>query len=123
MAGREAGLKLNAKKTKVMHITSGEVRNQHTVMVRTQDMKCEPIENVDDFKYLGSVKAHDGTSSKDIRIRIGMAKSRMIQLNNIWKDHGVPINLKVRLLKCLVWPVLLYGCEAWCQKQTDNKRI
>ena len=123
MASREAGLKLNAKKTKVMHITRGEGRNQHTVKVSTQDKKREPIENVDDFKYLGSVKAHDGTSSKDILIRIGMAKSRMIQLNNLWKDHGVPIDLKVRLLKCLVWPVLLYGCEAWCQKQTDNKRI
>ena len=48
----------------------------------------------------------------------------MIQLNNIWKDHWIPLNLKLKLLKCLVWPVMTYGCESWTQKKkTDDKRI
>ena len=52
-----------------------------------------------------------------------MAKNKMVQLNNIWKDHGIPIDLKLKLLKCLIWPVMLYGCEAWTQKKADDKRI
>ena len=48
---------------------------------------------------------------------------KMVQLNNIWKDHGIPIDLKLKLLKCLIWPVMLYGCEAWTQKKADDKRI
>ena len=117
-AGKEANLKLNAKKTKVLHVTSKFDRNTQDICVNKT-----PLENVDDFKYLGSIKSQDGSSTKDINARIGMAKNRMVQLNNIWKDHGIPISLKVKLLKCLVWPVLLYGCEAWSQRKTDNKKI
>ena len=92
------------------------MRKQHTNFVDKA-----PLENIDDFKYLGSIKSHDGTSSKDIKTRIGMAKNRMVQLNNIWKDHRIPKSLKLKLLKCVVWPVLLYGSEAWSQKMTDKK--
>ena len=52
-----------------------------------------------------------------------MAKSRMIQLNNIWKDRSIPYQLKMKILKCLVWPVMLYGCESWTQRKDDEKRI
>ena len=52
-----------------------------------------------------------------------MAKNKMIQLNNIWKDHCIPLKLKQKLLKCLVWPVMIYGCESWTQKKADDKRI
>ena len=117
-AGRKVNLTLNAKKTKVLHVASMNIRNQHTILVDKT-----PLENVNDFKYLGSIKSHDGTSSKDIKTRIGMAKNRMVQLNNIWKDHSIPKSLKLKLLKCLVWPVLLYGCEAWSQKKTDNTML
>ena len=52
-----------------------------------------------------------------------MAKNKMLQLNNIRKDHSLPINLKMKLLECLVWPVMFYGCETWTQKKEDNKHI
>ena len=118
VAGRKAGLKLNAKKTKVMHVIGERTLSNN-------DIKIDgvPLEVVDDFKYLGSFKAKNGSSTKDIKTRIGMAKSKMIQLNNIWKDHWIPLNLKLKLLKCLVWPVMTYGCESWTQKKTDDKRI
>ena len=118
MAGRTAGLKLNAKKTKVMHVKRSNSRNENVLKVDNT-----PLENVESFKYLGSIKTHDGSSSKDISARIGMAKSRMTQLTNIWKSHSISTNLKIELLKCLVWPVLLYGCESWTQKKTDNSKI
>ena len=117
MAGRKAGLKLNAKKTKVMHIKRNN-REKHTFKVDNL-----PLENVEHFKYLGSIKSHNSSCSKDISARIGMTKNRMLQLTNIWKSHNIPISLKIKLLECLVWPVLLYGSEAWAQKKTDDTKI
>ncbi|GFR82455.1 endonuclease-reverse transcriptase [Elysia marginata] len=70
-AGQQAGLLLNAKKTKVMHIpASKESSNVEP------DIKIDrtSLENVDNFKYLGSIKASDGTFTKDINTRIAMAK-------------------------------------------------
>ena len=52
-----------------------------------------------------------------------MAKNSMVQLNNIWKDHSITADLKIKLLKCLVWPVMLYGCEAWTMKKEDERRV
>ena len=117
-AGKAAGLKLNAKKTKIMHITNNNNRNKEVFRIDNAN-----IVNVNNFKYLGSFKEHDGNCTKDIKTRIGMAKNKMVHLNNIWKDHGIETNLKLQLLKCLIWPVMLYGCEAWTKKKADSKRI
>ncbi|GFS06155.1 endonuclease-reverse transcriptase [Elysia marginata] len=116
-SGKKAGLKLNAKKTKVM-----QLKPENSSLY---DVKIDQtvLENVEDFKYLGSVKTIDGSCSKDIKMRIGMAKKKMIKLINVWKDHNIPIELKLKLLKCLIWPVMMYGCEAWSQKKDDDKRI
>ena len=81
------------------------------------------LENVDNFKYLGSVKSSDGSCKKDINARIAMAKQSMTQLNNIWKDRSIPISLKYKLLKSLVWPKMLYGCETWTMKKADEKKV
>ena len=117
-AGKEEGLALNGKKTKVMHVKTREGINEEDILIDKT-----PLENVKDFKYLGSTKTEDGSCTKDIKVRIGMAKQRMVQLNNIWKDHGIKRDLKVKLLKCLVWPVMLYGCEAWTHRKADDKKI
>ena len=116
IAGKSASLKLNAKKTKVMHVNSSNTAEDITV-------DNSSLEYVESFKYLGSVKENNGSCSKDVRTRIGMAKQKLVQLNNIWKDRGIPITLKLAILKCLVWPVVLYGCEAWTLKQDDYNRI
>ena len=118
-AGKEAGLKLNAKKTKFMHIKG----TNPTCQPPSIKINQASLENVDDFKYLGSIKRANGTCRKDITTRIGMAKQRMVQLNNIWKDRSIPTNLKMKILKCLVWPIMLYGCEAWTTKKADDKMI
>ena len=58
------------------------------------------LEKVDSFKYLESIKSSDGTCRKDVMARIAMAKQKMNQLNNIWKDRSVPNSLKITILKC-----------------------
>ena len=52
-----------------------------------------------------------------------MAKKKMVQLNNIWKDRNIPNYLKISLLKCLIWPVVMYGCEAWTLKKPEEDRL
>ena len=87
-AGERSGLKLNAKKTKVMHINS---KDTHEPIIVNGDT----LEYVLNMKYLGSVKESDGSCSIDVKTRIAMAKRKMVDLNNIWKDRGIPTKLKV----------------------------
>ena len=118
-AGKTVGLHLNAKKTKVMHVTGKESSNTKP------DIKINGVglEVVNNFRYLGSVKTENGECKKDIVTRIGMAKQRTVQLTNLWKDRTIPKCLKMKLLKCLVWPVMLYGCETWTMKKEEEKKI
>ena len=62
------------------------------------------------------------TSSKDTRSRIGIAKKRMLDLVPIWKDRGINKDLKMKLVRSLVWTVLT-GAEGWTRKKADEKRI
>ena len=58
-----------------------------------------------------------------MRTRIAMAKQKTLQLTNIWKDRGIPKSLKVKLLRILIWPVLLYGAEAWTLRKAEKEQI
>ena len=119
-SGKRKGLGLNAPKTKYMHI-----KGQHSQPDEFTSIKVngEQLEKVENFKYLGSIKSSDGTCTQDVKARIAMAKQKMLQLNNIWKDRSIPNQLKMFLLKCLVWPVLMYGCEAWTLRKEEEQRI
>ena len=75
------------------------------------------------MKYLGSVKSENGTCTKDVKTRIAMPKQKTIQLNNIWKFRSIPKHLKVSILKCLIWPVVMYGCEAWTLRKEEENKI
>ena len=86
-------------------------------------MDDEEIEVVEHFKYLGSLKSADGNCNKDTRSRIGMAKKRMLDLVPIWKDRGITKDLKMKLVRSLVWTVLTYGAEGWTLTKADEKRI
>ena len=114
-AGQEARLHLNAKKTKVLHISGG---NQQ-VLTPYVTVNGTKLENVGHFTY----KTEEGKCSKDINARIGQAEQKMVHLNNIWKDHSLPFKLKLKILKCLTWPVMMYGCAAWTHKKAAEKKI
>ena len=81
------------------------------------------LEKVQHFKYLGSIKSSDGTCLKDVMTRIAMAKAKMTQLKNTWKDRSIAINLKLKMLKCLILPVLMYGCEAWTLSKKEEEKL
>ena len=115
-AGAQSLLKLNAKKTKLMSI--GDVPDDINIRVNN-----DPVEKVKQFKYIGSLKSTDGDCSKDVNARIAMAKRRMCELTTLWKDRSIPVALKMRLVKTLVWTVLSYGAEAWTLKVRDERKI
>ena len=73
--------------------------------------------------YLGSSKTKNGDCKIDVDRRIGMAKSRMIDLGNIWKDKDLSISLKLKILKVLVWTTVMYGAEGWTLKKEEKKKI
>ena len=83
-------------------MTIGDVPDDITIRVNN-----EPVEKVKQFKYLGS-----GDCSKDVNASIAMAKRRMCELTTLSKGRSIPVALKMRLVKTLVWTGLSYGAEA-----------
>ena len=81
------------------------------------------LEQVTTFPYLGSLITNDTGCIKDIRSRLAKGSSIGKALKNIWQNHGIGIPTKIRLLKALVWPVAVYGCESWTLKKDDEARI
>jgi hypothetical protein len=81
------------------------------------------LEEVAHFNYLGSEKEIGGSCSLDIRKRIGMAKTRMGELNYIWKDCNIGWTVKKKLIKSLVFSVVLYAAESWVVKKADGDRL
>ena len=115
-AGAQRLLKLNVKKTKRM--TIGDMPDDITIRVNN-----DTVDKVKQFKYIGSLTSTDGDCSKDANARIAMAKRRMCELTTLWKVRSIPVALKMRLVKTLVWTVLSYGAEAWTVKVRDEGKI
>ena len=113
--GKIKNMKLNAKKTKVMYIGRGQYKDI--------EVDGEILERVNDFIYLGSTKTQNGDCKPDIVRGIAMGKSKMIDLKNIWKDKDLSYDLKIKIMKVLVWTVMSYGAEGWTLRSDENKRI
>jgi hypothetical protein len=117
-AGKKLNLSLNVKKTKLL--SAGRTPTSHSANIKIDG---QTVEEVDRFKYLGSVKTQNASCTSDIKIRIAMAKKRMLDLAAIWNDKNLTICLKMKLVKTLVWSVLLYGAESWTLLKADENRI
>ena len=103
----KAGLYLNLGKTTVM--TTGDIGE---VTLGGKDN----IEVVMHF-FLGSADYLDGLCEKEVRRRIAMGQVAMGGLTSIWKDRGVTLDTKVKLVKVLVFPIILYGAETWTMRK------
>ena len=75
------------------------------------------------FTYLGSIIDTKCSGAKEIKRRIGMAKSTVHNLTMIWKSRGVSIGLKTRLLNSTAFAIAMYGCELWAPTKADGKKI
>ena len=85
-------------------------------------MDGEILQQVEEFKYLGSILSSSGYTEKDIRVRIGMAKSAFNTLKKL-PTGGLKLEVKKRLVKTLVWSMAMYGSETWTKKKADATRL
>ena len=107
------GLKLNIQKTKIMAshpITSWEIDG-------------ETVETVSDFILGGSKITADGNYSHEIKRHLLLARKVVTNLDSIFKSRDITLPTKVRLVKAMVFPVVMYGCESWTVKKAECRRI
>ena len=103
------GLKLTIQKTKIMApspITSGQIDE-------------ETVETVSDFIFLGSKVTADGDCSHEIKRRLLLGRKVMTNLDSIFKSRDIALPTKVCLVKAMVFPVVMYGCESWTVRKAE----
>ena len=99
----KVGLKLNIQKTKIM--ASGPIT--------LWEIDGETVETVSDFIFLGSKITADGDCSHDIKRHLLLGTEVMTNLDSIFKSRDITLPTKVRLVKAMVFPVVMYGCGSW----------
>ena len=103
----KVGLKLNIQKTKIMAsgpITSWEIDG----------------ETVSDFIFLDSKITADGDSSHEIKRRLLLGRKVMSNLDSMFKSRGITLPTKVCVVKAMVFPIVMYGCESWAVKKAER---
>ena len=83
----------------------------------------ETMETVTDFIFLGSKITADGDCSHEIKRRLLLGRKAMTNLDSLLKSRDTTLPTKVYLVKAMVFPVVMYGCESWTIKKTDRQRI
>ena len=113
MESEKVGLKLNIQKMKIM--ASGPTSSW--------ELDGETVETVTDFIFLGSKSTTDGDCSHEIQRCLLIGRKVMTNLDSIFKSRDITLPIKVRLVKAMVFPVVMYGCESWTGKKAEHQRI
>ena len=109
----KVGLKLNIQKTKIM--ASGPVTSWQ--------IDGQTVETVSDFIFLGSKITADGDCSHEIKRRLLLGRKLMTNLDSIFKSRDITLATKVRLVKAIVFPVVMCGCENWIIKKAESQGV
>ena len=107
--GEKVGLKLNIQKTKIM--ASGPITSF--------EIDGETVETVSDFWGEGSKITADGDCSHGIKRRLLLGRKVMTNLDSIFNSRDITLPNKVHLVKAMVFPVVMYGCESWTIKKAE----
>ena len=109
----KVGLKLNLQNTKIM--ASGPITSW--------EIDGETVERGSDFIFLGSKITADGDCSQEIKRCLLLGRKLMTNLDSIFKSRDITLPTKARLVKAMVFPVVMYGCESWTVKKDECRRI
>ena len=109
----KVGLKLNIQKTKIM--ASGPITSW--------EIDGETVETVSDFVFWGSKITANGDCSHEIKTCLLLGRKVMTNLDSIFKSRDITLPTKVRLVKAMVFPVVMYGCQSWSMKKAECRRI
>ena len=112
MESEKAGIKLNIQKNKIIAV----VPSLHGKQTGKQWKQWETI-------FLGSKITADGDCSHEIKRRLLLGRKVMTNLDSILKSRHIILPTKVRLVKAMVFPVVMYGCESWTVKKGEHQRI
>ena len=108
----KVGLKLNIQKT---NMASGPITSW--------EIDGETVETVSDFIFWGSKITADGECSREIKRHLLLGRKVMTNLDSIFKSRDITLPTKVRLVKAMVFPVVVYGYESWTVKKAERQRI
>ena len=89
--------------------------------ITSWEIDGETVETVSDFNFLGSKITVDGDCSHEIKRRLLLIKKVMTKLDGILKSRVITLSQKVRLVKAMVFPVVMYGCESWTVKKAEGQ--
>ena len=109
----KVGLKFNIQKTKIMESTP----------ITSCEIDGETEETVSDFIFLGSKITADGDCSHEIKRRLLLGRKVMTNLDSILNSRDITLLTMVRLVKAMIFPVVMYGCESWTMKKAEHRRI
>ena len=109
----KVGLKLNIQKTEIM--ASGPITSWQT--------DGETVQTVRDFIFLGSKITVDGDCSCEIKRCLLLGRKAMTSLDSILKSRDMILSTKACIVKAMVFPVVMYGCESWITKKAEHRRI
>ena len=109
----KAGLKLNIQKTKIM--ASGPITSWQ--------IDGKTVETVTDFIFLGSKITVDSDCSHEMKRHLLLGRKAVTNLDSILKSRDITLPTKVHLVKAMVFPVVMYGCESWPMKKAEHQRI
>ena len=109
----KAGLKLNIQKTKIM--ASGSITSW--------EIDGASVKTASDFIFLGSKITADGDCSHEIKRRLLLGRKVMTNVDSILKSSDITLPTKVRLVKAMVFPVVMYGCESWTVKKAERQEF
>ena len=109
----KAGLKLNIQKTKIMAFGP----------ITSWQKEGETVETVIDFIFLGSKITADGDCSHEIKRRLLLGRKAVTNRDSILKSRDITLTTNICLVKILVFPVVMYGCESWTMKKAEHQRI
>ena len=105
----KVGLKLNIQKTKIMAFSP----------ITSWQIDGETVETVSDFIFWGSKMTADGDCSHEIKRCFFLGRKVMTNLDSILKSRDITLPTKVHLVKAMVFPVVMYGCESWTAKKAE----
>ena len=109
----KVGLKLNIQKTKIMASSS----------ITSWEIDGETVETVSKFIFWGSKITEDGDCSHEIKRRLLLGRKAMTNLDSIFKSRDITLSTKVPLVKAMIFPVVMYGCESRTIKKAEHRRV
>ena len=91
--------------------------------ITSWEVDGETVETVADFIFLGSKITADGDCSQEIKRHLLLGRKVMTNLDSIFKSRDITLPTKVHLVKAMVFPVVIYGCDSWTVKKAERQRI